>query len=82
MLEEPLVKELAGKYGVTPARICLRFAVQRGIVPLPKASSAQRMRENLDLFSFELEEEDIWRLATMPQAGWSGEHPDRVRVQI
>lgn len=82
VLEEPLVKELAGKYGVTPARICLKFAVQRGIVPLPKASSAQRMRENLDLFSFELEEEDIWRLATMPQAGWSGEHPDRVRVQI
>lgn len=82
VMEEPLVNELAEKYGVTPAKICLKFAVQRGIVPLPKASSAGRMRENLDLFSFEMEEEDLWRLATMPQAGWSGEHPDRPRVKI
>ncbi len=82
VLEEPLVKELAEKYGVSPARICLKFAVQRGIVPLPKASAIERMRENLDLFSFEMEEDDIWRLATMPQTGWSGEHPDRPRVQI
>ena len=82
VLEEPLVKELAGKYGVSPAQICLKFAVQRGIIPLPKSSSVERMKENLDLYSFEMEREDIWRLATMPQAGWSGEHPDRERVRI
>ena len=82
VLTEPLVQELAKKYGVSPARICLKFAVQRGIIPLPKSSSMERMKENLDLYSFELEQEDIWRLATMPQAGWSGEHPDRERVTI
>lgn len=82
VLTEPLVQELAGKYGVSPARICLKFAVQRGIIPLPKSSSMERMKENLDLWSFEMDEEDIWRLATMPQAGWSGEHPDRERVKI
>ena len=32
--------------------------------------------------SFEIEKEDIYRLATMPQAGWSGEHPDRETVLI
>ncbi|HIX64422.1 MAG TPA: aldo/keto reductase [Candidatus Mediterraneibacter colneyensis] len=82
VLEEPLVRELAEKYGVSPAQICLKFAVQRGILPLPKSSSPERMRENMDLFSFEMEKEDIWRLATMPQQGWSGEHPDRERVKI
>ena len=82
VLTEPLVQELAEKYGVSPARICLKFAVQRGIIPLPKSSSMERMKENLDLYSFEMEQEDIWRLATMPQAGWSGEHPDRERVTI
>lgn len=82
VLEEPLVLELAGKYAVSPAQICLKFAVQRGIIPLPKSSSVERMKENLDLYSFEMEREDIWRLATMPQAGWSGEHPDRERVRI
>lgn len=82
VLEEPLVRELAEKYGVSPAQICLKFAVQRGILPLPKSSSPERMRENMDLFSFEMEKEDIWRLATMPQQRWSGEHPDRERVKI
>ena len=82
VLEEPLVRELAEKYGVSPAQICLKFAVQRGILPLPKSSSPERMRENMDLFSFEMEKEDIWRLATIPQQGWSGEHPDRERVKI
>lgn len=82
VFEEPLVQEMAEKYKVSPAQICLKFAAQRGIIPLPKSSSIERMKENLDLYSFELDEEDIWKLATMPQAGWSGEHPDRERVRI
>ena len=80
VLKDPLVCELAVKYRVSPAQICLKFAVQRGIVPLPKSSSPERMKQNMDLFSFEMEQEDIWRLATMPQSGWSGEHPDQERV--
>lgn len=80
VLEDPLVCELAAKYQVSPAQICLKFAVQRGIVPLPKSSSPERMKQNMDLFSFEMDQEDIWRLATMPQSGWSGEHPDQERV--
>ena len=82
VLDEPLVKELAAKYDVSPAQICLKFAVQRNIIHLPKSSSEDRMRENLDLYSFELEQDDIWRLSTMPQTGWSGEHPDRARAVI
>ena len=80
VLADPLVCKLAAKYRVSPAQICLKFAVQRGVVPLPKSSSPERMKQNMDLFSFEMEQEDIWRLATMPQSGWSGEHPDQERV--
>lgn len=80
IMEEPLVTSLAEKYGVSPARICLKYAVERGVMPIPKASTAKRMKENMDLYSFEMEKEDIYRLATMPQAGWSGEHPDRETV--
>lgn len=80
VLENPLVCELAAKYQVSLAQICLKFAVQRGIIPLPKSSSPERMKQNMDLFSFEMDQEDIWRLATMPQSGWSGEHPDQERV--
>ena len=80
VLREPIVVDLAEKYHVTPAQICLKFSVQRGIIPIPKASSAERMKQNMNVFSFELEKEDLYRLETMPQAGWSGEHPDRERV--
>lgn len=81
ILEDPLILSLADKYQVTPAQICLRFSVQRGVIPLPKASDAKRMKENLDLFSFELETEDLYQLMCMPPSGWSGEHPDRERLR-
>lgn len=77
VLQEPLIIELAKKYKVSPAQICLRFALQQGIIPLPKASSMERMKENQDIFSFTISKEDMYRLKTMPQTGWSGIHPDR-----
>lgn len=82
VFEEPLMIEMAEKYGVSVARICLRFALQKGVIPLPKASSPERMKENRDLFSFEISREDMYRLETLPQIGWSGEHPDRERVYL
>ncbi len=80
VLQESFIVELSDKYGVTPAQICLRFLLQRGINSIPKASSIERMRNNMDIFHFELDMEDMHRLNTLPQTGWSGEHPDFERV--
>lgn len=82
VLGESLILELAEKYNVSPAQICLRFALQKEIIPLPKSSSMSRMKENQDIFSFEITQEDMYRLETLPQLGWSGEHPDRERVKL
>lgn len=82
VMEEPLLLELAEKYQRSVAQICLRFELQEGILPLPKASSMERMKQNMDVFDFELSEEDMFRLLTLPQVGWSGEHPDRARVML
>lgn len=76
MLDDPLILEMAKKYGKTPAQICLRFCLQNNVLPLPKSSSPKRMQENLDIFDFDLEMEDMYRLMTMPQTGWSGHHPE------
>ena len=76
VLKDPLVQELAQNHGVSAAQICLRYAVQRQIIPLPKALSMERMKQNQDLFSFELTQEEMFRLDTMPPTGWSGQHPD------
>lgn len=72
--------ELAEKYQVSIAKLCLRFCIQNEIIPLPKAASRERMRENMNLFDFEISDEDMKRINTIPQVGWSGEHPDRERV--
>ena len=72
--------ELAEKYQVSVAKLALRFCIQNGIVPLPKAATRERMRENKNLFDFVISDEDMKRINTIPQVGWSGEHPDRERV--
>ena len=82
VLDDVLIRELAGKYHVTPAQVCIRFCIQEGVMPLPKSSSPQRMRENLECVNFAIDDEDILRLENMPPLGWSGEHPDRERVKI
>jgi diketogulonate reductase-like aldo/keto reductase len=51
-------------------------------VPIPKASSGERMKNNLDVFTFEIDKSDMDRLITLPQTGWSGEHPDFERVPV
>lgn len=79
VLKDELIRRLSEKYGVSPARLCLRYELQKGIIPLPKSSTMERMKENQDVFSFEIETEDMYRIDTMPQTGWSGEHPDRKR---
>lgn len=82
VLQTPLLLELAEKYGVSCAQLCLRFDIQYGVLPLPKASSFERMKQNREVFGFEISEEDMERILNMPQTGWSGEHPDRERVAI
>ena len=82
MMEEPVLQRMAKKYGKSVPQICLRFALQLQVIPLPKSSSPERMKVNLDVFDFTISEGDMYRLKTLPQIGWSGEHPDRVRVPI
>ena len=57
--EEGAVTSAAAAHGVTPAQVILRWQVQLGSVPIPKAASPQRQRENLDVFGFELTEEEV-----------------------
>ena len=82
VLDEPLILELAAKYEKSTAQICIRFALQCGVLPLPKSSSPERMRQNMDVFDFNIEDDDMHRLMTLPQIGWSGEHPDRERTAV
>lgn len=70
------IQNLAKKYDRTMAQICLRFLYQMGIMPIVKSADKGRMLENMQLFDFELEREDMQMLECMPQNTWQGEHPD------
>lgn len=58
-------KKMANKYGVSEARILLRWAIQKGFPVLPKSSNAGRIRANADLFSFEIDDADMALMATL-----------------
>ena len=80
VLKEERLMELSKKYNKSIAQICIRFILQLGVQPLPKSSSVERMKENMDVFDFEISIEDKFELMCLPQIGWSGEHPDRERI--
>ncbi|MEB7504334.1 aldo/keto reductase [Arthrobacter koreensis] len=65
LLEDTAVTALAAKYGKTPGQIVLRWHVQQGLVPIPKASSAKHLAENLAVFDFALEETEIADLSAL-----------------
>lgn len=67
IIDNPVVKEIAAKYGKTPTQVALRFTVQRGIVVIPKTTSKDRMKENLDLFDFSLDDGDIEKLKVIDE---------------
>jgi len=73
-----ILVRLAEKYGKSIQQINLRFLLQKGILPIPKASSAEHMKANLEVFDFALSDDDVSMLSNMPQTAWLGEHPDFV----
>jgi len=73
-----LLNKIADKYQKSVAQICIRWCLQKGIVPLPKSVTAERIKANLEVFDFQLSNEDMQTIDQMPCFGWSGQHPDEV----
>jgi 2,5-diketo-D-gluconate reductase A len=74
-------KIMAKKYDVTEAQVLLRWALQNGYAVLPKSTSEERIRQNFDLFSFEIDNEDMAAIAAMDRGegvAWSAGDPLKV----
>uniref|UniRef100_UPI00398F194D 1,5-anhydro-D-fructose reductase n=1 Tax=Pristiophorus japonicus TaxID=55135 RepID=UPI00398F194D len=65
LLKDPVVKVIAEKHRKSPAQVLLRFHVQRNIATIPKSVSPARIRENAEIFDFELMEEDLQSLLAL-----------------
>jgi 2,5-diketo-D-gluconate reductase A len=79
LLDDPVVTEVAERVGRTPAQVVLRWHIQRGNIVFPKSVTPERIRENFDIFDFELDPADIDRIAGLDrgEAGRTGPNPDR-----
>lgn len=75
-LDLPLLAELAAKYGKSPAQIVLRWDLQRGVVTIPKSITAHRIRENADVFDFELSAADMAAIDALNANRRFGSDPD------
>ena len=58
-MEEPAVKEVAARHGKSNAQILLRWGVQRGTCVVPKTTRVERLRENIEIFDFELSDDEM-----------------------
>jgi diketogulonate reductase-like aldo/keto reductase len=56
---EPAVADAAQRHGVEPAQVILRWQVQLGCLPIPKSATPERQRTNLDVFGFELSDDEM-----------------------
>lgn len=77
-LDITLIKDLANKYGVSPAAICIKWQTQRGVAVIPKSATKERIISNINIFGFNLTEEEMsainglnkdWRNNTWSQFG-------------
>jgi 2,5-diketo-D-gluconate reductase A len=78
VLDDPTLNEIAGRLGKSPAQVALRWHLQRGNIVFPKSITPARIRENFELFDFQLEADDVGKIDALDRGekGRNGLHPD------
>ena len=75
-LKHPVIKEIAAKYRKTPAQVLIRWGLQHGLVEIPKSVRSERIRENADVFDFEIGSADMARLDALDERSHLAWNPD------
>ncbi|HVV07771.1 MAG TPA: aldo/keto reductase [Amycolatopsis sp.] len=76
VLGDPVLADLAGAHGKTPAQVVLRWHIQLGNIVFPKSSTPERVRENIDIFDFELGEDEMTAVEKLDRGHRTGPDPD------
>lgn len=77
-LEDPILTQIADLHAVSTAQIALKWCLQKGILPLPKSSNEERMKQNLALYDFTLSEHEIAEINAISEDYFSGLDPRTV----
>lgn len=67
LLESATVLEVSRKHSKSPAQVALKYILQNGIAAIPKSTNPKRIKENIDLFGWELDDADMSSLAKLDQ---------------
>lgn len=78
LLQNETLADIAAKYNKSVAQLCIRWSLQNGFIPLPKSITPERIRQNFDVFDFEILKDDMNIIDNIPYCGGSGLHPDKV----
>ncbi|XP_052801462.1 1,5-anhydro-D-fructose reductase-like [Mya arenaria] len=65
VFDEPILKEISASKGKSIPQVILRFHIQRGLVVIPKSITPSRIKENIDVFDFQLSEEEMTKIASL-----------------
>ncbi|WP_308297237.1 aldo/keto reductase [Streptomyces sp. UNOB3_S3] len=76
LLEEPVLARIGAKHGKSAAQVVLRWHLQVGNVVIPKSVTPSRIRENFDVFGFELDADDLAAIAGLDAGNRLGPNPD------
>lgn len=80
MLRHPLLQELAEKYQITTAQLCIAWCIQNGVLPIVKTKHIGRMQENLQAMQMRLSEEDKRKIDELPFFAGSHLDPDTITI--
>jgi 2,5-diketo-D-gluconate reductase A len=78
ILDDSVLLGIAERHGVSTAQVVIRWHLQQGMVVIPKSATASRIRSNLDVFGFELDDADLAAIAGLESGRRTGSHPDDV----
>ncbi|MGV3264311.1 aldo/keto reductase [Cytobacillus oceanisediminis] len=76
VLEDPAIKEIAAGHGKSSAQVILRWHLQNSIIVIPKSVKEERLRENANIFDFELTQEEMRQMNTLNKDQRFGADPD------
>lgn len=78
ILENPVLRRIADQKKVQPATVCLKWEIQKGVIVIPKTSNRDRLYANMDVFGFELNDDELDEIDNIPYCGGIGIDSDEV----
>ncbi|RVW06595.1 aldo/keto reductase [Rhodococcus spongiicola] len=80
LLNDPVIGRIGEQHGKSPAQVLIRWHLQNGLIVIPKSTHDDRIAQNIDVFDFELTDQDLADIAALENGDRVGLHPDEMNL--